>query len=99
MSLDDEFMKLRAECHEILKNKEESIIKKWLSEIGYAGPVGYYRNISDREMEIYTTRPGILIGKHGTSVDKFRTMLNEEFGGKWKVKFVEIRGGFVMNLN
>lgn len=79
-------------------NKEEAVIKKWLDEIGYKGPVGYYRKISDREMEIYTTRPGPLIGKAGVNVEKFKKMLSDEFRGEWKVKFVEIRGGFV-NVN
>ena len=92
---DEEWQTFRAEAHAFLKNKEESVIKKWLNEIGYAEPVGYYRNVCTREMEIYARRVGCLIGKAGINVEKFRKMLNEEFIGEWKVKFVEVLGGFV----
>ena len=96
MSYDDEiWLKIRSECLAYIRNKEETIIKEWLSKIGYTEPVGYYRNIFKREMEIYTTRPGCLIGKAGVNVEVFKKMLFEEFGGEWNVKFVEIRGGFV----
>lgn len=78
-----------------VKNMEEAAIKRWLKEIGYTEPVGYYRSISAGEMEIYTTRPGVLIGKAGVHVEKLRSILSEEFGREYKVKFVEIRGGFV----
>lgn len=78
-----------------LRDVEESLIKKWLNKIGYKEPVGYYRNPCTKELEIYTTRPGILIGKAGTNVKELKKMLSEEFFGEWKVKFVEIRGGFV----
>ena len=92
---DEEWQKFRAEAHAFMKDKEESVIKKWLNEIGYTEPVGYYRNVCTREMEIYARRVGCLIGKAGINVEKFRKMLNDEFIGEWKVKFVEIRGGFV----
>lgn len=92
---DEAWENMRAEAHAFMKNKEESVIKKWLNEIGCAEPVGYYRNISNREMEVYAKRVGCLIGKAGVNVEKFKTMLTEEFGGAWKVKFIEVRGGFV----
>ena len=92
---DEAWEAMRAEAHAFMKNKEESVIKRWLNEIGCTEPVGYYRNIFDREMEIYAKRVGCLIGKAGINVEKFKKMLTEEFGGEWKVKFVEVRGGFV----
>lgn len=92
---DESWEVTRSEVHAFMKDKEETVIKKWLNEIGYTEPVGYYRNIFNREMEIYTTRPGVLIGKAGVNVEKFKKMLSDEFYGEWKVKFVEIRGGFV----
>ena len=87
----------RAEALAFMKEKEETLIKKWLDKIGYKGkePVGYYRNSWKREMEIYSTRVGQLIGKAGVNVDLLKKMLKDEFRGEWKVKFVEIRGGFV----
>ena len=92
---ENDWENFRAEAHAYMKDKEETIIKKWLTDIKYTEPVGYYRNISEKVMEIYATRPGLLIGKAGVDVEKFRKMLNVEFGGEWKVKFVEIRGGFL----
>ncbi len=84
-----------AEVHAYIKNKEETLIKAWLGSIGFKEPIGYYRNISKNTLEIYTTRPGVLIGRGGVNVDVLRQMLTKEFRGEWQVKFVEIRGGFV----
>lgn len=94
---DADWEELRAEAHAFMKDKEESLIKKWLDKIGYKGkePVGYYRNSWKKEMEIYSTRVGALIGKAGVHVDLLKKMLTDEFRGEWKVRFVEIRGGFV----
>ena len=46
-------------------------------------------------MEIYTKHPGVLIGKYGKDVKEFQDMLDEEYRGHWKVKFIEVRGGFM----
>ena len=88
---------LRVEAHVFMKEKEESLLKRWLDKIGcnLKEPIGYYRDSWHRTMEIYTTRPGPLIGKAGIHVDELKQMLSEEFYGEWNVKFVEIRGGFV----
>lgn len=90
-----DWMRFREEAHKFNKNREETLLKKWLDNIGYKEPIGYYRDIVNKTMEIYSTRIGILIGKAGTNVDKLKEILTEEFRGEWKVKFVEIRGGFV----
>lgn len=92
---EDEFQILRGEALEYMKNLEESMLKRWLFEIGYNEPIGYYRNISSRTMEIYATRPGLLIGRAGVDVDKLKRMLTDEFHGEWKVKFIEIKGGII----
>ena len=92
---ENEWMNFRAEAYEFNKNREETLLKEWMSNIDYKEPIGYYRNISQRTMEIYSTRIGALIGKAGTNVDKLEQMLSEEFRGDWKVRFVEIRGGFI----
>lgn len=92
---DEAFLEMRAEAHEFMKNKEESALKRWLESIGFKGTVGYYFNLSDNVVEIYTTRPGVLIGKAGSGVEAFIQILNEEFRGDWGVRFKEIRGDFV----
>ena len=89
------WQKFREEAFAFTKKRDEVIIKMWLNEIGYTEPVGYYRNSWKREMEIYATKPGCLIGKAGMNINKFKQMLTEEFGREWEVKLVEIRGGFV----
>lgn len=93
---DDDWTDFRESMFKEAKEREESIIKRWLSKIGCKDTVGYYCNIIDRTMTIYTTSPGRLIGKHGLNVEEFKIMLSEEFGGEWRVLFIEIRGGFVM---
>ena len=92
---DMEWEEMREDAHTWVKNRNETVLKRWLADIGYRDPVGYYVNRSDNVVEIYTTRPGVLIGRAGVNVDVLRQMLSKEFGGEWKVKFVEIHGGFV----
>lgn len=94
---DEDWEELRAEAHAFMKEKEETLIKKWLDKIGYKGkePIGYYKDAYNKTMEIYSTRVGALIGKAGVNVDLLKKMLTDEFRGEWKVKFIEIRGGFV----
>lgn len=94
---DEEWDEIRADAHAFMKDKEESLIKKWLEKIDYPykEPVGYYRNSWKHELEIYSTRVGQLIGKAGVNVGLLKKMLQDEFHGEWKVKFVEVRGGFV----
>lgn len=92
---DSEWEEEIAEAHAWVKNGNETVLKRWLEGIGYQDPIGYYVSRWDNVVEIYSTRPGVLIGRAGVHVDALRKMLTEEFGGEWQVKFVEIRGGFV----
>lgn len=89
--------RMRSEAHEFMTNKTETLLKKWLEDIGYKRkePIGYHLSYYHRTMEIYTTRPGPLIGVAGVNVERLKKMLTDEFYGEWNVKFVEIRGGFV----
>lgn len=89
------WQKCREIAHKFVKEEEEAVIKEWLDKIGYTEPVGYYRDGFSRTMEIYATRVGCLIGKAGVNVRELEKLLTESFCGEWKVKFVEIRGGFV----
>jgi hypothetical protein len=92
---EESFQEFMANAIAYVKNKEEAIIKEWLDSIGYTEPVAYYRNIHDSTMEIYATKVGCLIGKAGVNVYKLENILSKEFYGEYKVKFIEIRGGFV----
>lgn len=76
-------------------NKEISkVIAEWCEEAGVSSPVGYYRNSLTGYFEIYTDRPGYLVGKAGKLVEKYEQALNELFCSDLKIKFFEIRGGF-----
>lgn len=76
-------------------NKEISkVIAEWCKEAGVSSPVGYYRNYLNGYFEIYTDRPGYLVGKAGKLVEKYEQALNELFCSNLKIKFFEIRGGF-----
>lgn len=92
---DEDWIHFRGEALEFNRNREETLLKAWLNEIGYKEPIGYYRNHSKRTMEIYSTRIGSLIGRAGSNVTKLKNMMEKEFHGKWEVEFFEIRGGFI----
>ena len=91
----DNWLKFREEALAYTANKERTVIKEWLDKIGYTDPVGYYRDSLNHVIQIYSTRPGVLIGKAGVNVEELSRMLLETFGRDYKVTFVEIRGGFV----
>ena len=94
---DEAWERLRADAHRYMKDKEETLLKNWLTSIGCSNnfTIGYYRDSLNKVMEIYSTRPGALIGKAGTNIDELKRMLSEEFRGEWQVKLVEVRGGFI----
>ncbi|WP_394910558.1 hypothetical protein [uncultured Robinsoniella sp.] len=81
------------EMLEDFHNSIKEVINEWCIEAGVVDPVGYHRNSSTKEWEIYTTRPGVLIGCAGVLVDKYRKILNEEFYCDYQIKFIEIKGG------
>ena len=92
---EDAWDEFRSDMLNYMENLEKSIVQKWLDGIGYKDPVGYHICLSEHKIEIYTTRPGSLIGQAGIHVNELRRVLSEEFRGEWSVKFIEIRGGFV----
>ena len=89
------WLKFREESLTYSRIRERAVIKEWLDKIGYAEPVGYYLDNLNNVMEIYSTRPGVLIGKAGVPVEELEKMLLDEYGRKYQIKYVEIRGGFV----
>ena len=93
----DVWLECRAEVLAHAKERNETFIKTWLNKIGYKdkNPIGYYISLCDKTIEIYSTRVGALIGRAGVNVDLLEKMLADEFRGDWKVKFIEIRGGFI----
>lgn len=93
---DDEWKIFREDCLRAAHERNDSIVREWLNKIGYHEIVGYYLDILGHVMEIYTKHPGILIGKAGCHVADLQKTLSDEFGGIWNIKFIEVRGGFVI---
>lgn len=91
----DDFEKFRGEALEYMHNRNKELIEKWCEDCGVTSPIGYYNDLSNGVMTIYTTHPGWLIGLHGMKIGAFVNELEKEFNRKYEVKFVEIRGGFV----
>ena len=79
-----------------IRKREDDIMRNWISELGYKDAIGYFFNYSDKTLEIYATRPGVLIGKAGVNINKLRDVLKEEFVKEWSIKFVEIRGSMII---
>lgn len=90
---EDEFQEMRAYATEFMHKRYTTIINKWCKEAGVETPVGYYAN-HQGVLEIYTDRPGYLIGKGGELYNKFAAILSDEFHQDYSIKFVEVRGGF-----
>ena len=73
--------------------KIKKIMQAWKKEAGVNTPVAYEYST---DIIIYTNRPGYLIGRAGTLVEKYRHIFEKEiplFHGK--IVFKEIRGDFV----
>lgn len=93
---DDSWEDFRESMLEYSKNRLETLIKVWLNDIGLGNiTLGYYMDVYNEILEIYTTNPGWLIGASGVNVQKLEKTLLEEYHRNYKVKFIEIRGGFL----
>ena len=93
----DALIEYRGYCHNLMKSRRESLIKQWLSKFNYTKPVGYYLDTVNNVMEIYTHDPGVLIGEFGSNITDLEKMLKDEFSWTdWKVKLIEVRGGFII---
>lgn len=90
----EDFNQFRGEALEYMHNRNKELIERWCKKGSVTSPVGYYNDLSNGIMTIYTTHCGWLIGKQGTLLDEFVGELEREFNRKYEVKFVEIRGGF-----
>lgn len=93
--MSNNFEQFRGESLEYMDNLNRTLLEKWCKEIGCKYPIGYYNNLSDRKMVIYTERPGAMIGYHGKNVNLLKELLKEEFLHEYTIEFVEIRGKII----
>lgn len=54
------------------------ILKQWQKEAHAETPLLIKYDYKRKKMIIYTTRPGLLIGFHGSIIDKYSKLLNEK---------------------
>ena len=92
--VDAQWEEMREEAHKWAVNRERKFLEDWCAEAGLKEPVAYDYKYH-KGFTIYTKHPGILIGKAGSLVNKYRDKLKEEFGKDNDIKFVEIKNGFV----
>ena len=93
----DKFQESRNNALIWMKEREKTVIESYLTDIGYDKPIFYQIDICNRELTIYTTNPGMIIGKSGTNINRLKSILTREFGAEWKVTLNEVRGEFVNN--
>lgn len=90
-----EWLEFRAQCLESEKNRRENLLKIFMNETGYKGILGYAVDLGAKRVDIYTNRPGYIIGKGGQDIKKLESLFSDEYGGDWHTTITEIRGGFV----
>lgn len=70
-----------------MKLRIRKILKDWKEEVGVTRVIQYrYRN---GILTIYTSQPGLLIGKAGVTVDKYGKILKKEISNFENLEFVE----------
>ena len=92
---DIEWLELREDAATHFKRIHENALKHYLDEIGFADTFAYEYSYSENRFIIYTQRPGIWIGRHGSGVDRLKEILSEEVKADCHVSFREINGHFV----
>lgn len=69
----------------------DKVISLWKMEAHLNEPVMYDVNYDAKEILIYSTRPGYLIGREGCLVNKYTEMMKEEWSIFKGFKFKETR--------
>lgn len=90
---DNEWMELRAEMHADCINRLTRVIQ---NSIGSKLPnITFLFNLEWPNLDkpglitIYTIRPGVLIGYHGTNIDKLKQSFKDEFDHDFDIHIVE----------
>src|SRR5690606_37112833 len=76
------------QLHEDLRIRE--LIDKEMTRAGISR-VGIERSANRIEVTIHTSKPGIVIGKQGSNVERLRQLLESELGKKVHLKIEEIK--------
>lgn len=90
-----EWMEMREESCKYLKEKHESPLIQYLTELNISDDFLYEYSNMNRNLVIYTKRPGIWIGLHGSGYNRLKEILLEKFEHDVEVNFKEVRGDFI----
>ena len=74
---------------------QEKPLRQYLTERNINDIFFYKYEHIDRELTIFTNRPGIWIGRSGEGVNRLKEILSEQFDHEVEVSFVEIKGRFM----
>ena len=76
----------------MLNNRKiQEILRQWKYECRITHTI-LFRYTSDEILKIYTDKPGIMIGLHGITVDKYTQIFKSYDSDFEKVEFVETDG-------
>ena len=75
----------------MLRNKINKVIQYWKEDAHLHEPIMYDINYDTKEITIYTTRPGLLIGVGGEIVNKYKEKMKEVFPLFERFLFKEVR--------
>ena len=79
-----------------MKHRLTELIKQWKDEAGVKGIVQINALPTVRHtLTICTDRPGLMIGKGGCLVDKYREKIQKEYSNIKEIKFVETDSWYI----
>ena len=79
-----------------MKHRLTQIIKEWKDEAGVKGIIQISALPTVRStLTICTDRPGLMIGKGGCLVDKYREKIQKEYPNIKEIKFVETDSWYI----
>ena len=79
-----------------MERRLTEIIKQWKDEAGVKGIVQISSLPTVRhKLTICTDRPGLMIGKGGCLIDKYREKIQKEYSNIKEIKFVETDSWYI----
>lgn len=79
-------------------SKTTELLNAWCKEANVSTPVGYNNDLLNHQLNVFTMRPGMMIGRTGSLVNKYQAKFSEAYHVDYSIRFIEIRDGFA-NLN
>ena len=93
--MDEEWMKMREEADNDFRNRITKVLNRAIgskfSSITFLFDFQWPSINDPGAITIYTTHPGILIGKYGINMSELRDHLRAEFDREFEVKIKEVQ--------